>query len=54
MKWVWQMASLSQFGTFIIGLIGVGIGDGRVIAALVFAIIFGLLAAYCDEKEEEE
>lgn len=53
MKWVWQMASLSQLGSFLIGWATLGISEGAVIATLVFAIIFALLAAYCEEKEEE-
>jgi len=53
MKWVWQMMGLSQFIFFIIALVAVGISDGRTIAALVLTIIFGLLAAYCEEKDEE-
>lgn len=52
MKWVWQMASLSQFGTFLLVLPFEGI-NGSVIALLVFGFIFMMLAAYCEEKEEE-
>jgi len=53
MKWVWQMASLSQFGTFLLVLPFEGINNGGVIATLVFGFIFMMLASYCEEKEEE-